>query len=62
MMELLKPSVGQVTTPHAHNSHVKTRCFTGLSYKMGKAYDKAEEAYLKSSNSFLDANSYPYTK
>ena len=29
---------------------------------MGKAYDKAEQAYVKSSDSYLEANSYPCAK
>ena len=31
----------------------------GLSYKMGKAYDKAERAYVKCADSYMEANSYP---
>ena len=59
MMEQLKPSVEQVSSTVIIDMH--TRYVIGLSYKMGKAYDKAEHAYTKSSTAYLGANSYPCT-
>ena len=32
-----------------------------VSYKLGKAYDKAERAYVRSADAYVNANSYPYS-
>ena len=44
----------------AHKSKcVVAPLIAAVSYKLGKAYDKAEKAYVRSAEAYVDANSYP---